>query len=88
MRLESEKRELPQVECGSQENQVEKEEKAREIIQFVDDMGLYMLGVENVEKFLSLMNDNSTDGKINLSDGLDNIEKLKIKNVFISLLGE
>jgi len=88
VRLESEKRELPQVECGSQENQVEKEEKAREIIQFVDDMGLYMLGVENVEKFLSLMNDNSTDGKINLSDGLDNIEKLKIKNVFISLLGE
>lgn len=65
-----------------------REEQARDTIQFVDDMGLYMLGIENVDKFFDILNIGSSNGKIDISNGLDNAEKAKIKQVFIELLGQ
>ena len=88
VRLESEKQELPQIEGGSQELQVKQEKDARDTIQFIDDMGLYMLGVENVDKFFDILNIGSSNGKINISNGLDKDEKMKIKQAFIGLLGQ
>ena len=88
VRLELEKRELPQVEGGSQELQVKQEKDARDTIQFIDDMGLYMLGVENVDKFFDILNISSSNGKIDISNGLDKVEKAKIKQAFINLLGQ
>lgn len=65
-----------------------REEKAHDTIAFVDDMGLYALWTENVNVFFDLVNNASSDGKIDISDGLDSEEKMKIKKAFIHLLGE
>lgn len=51
-------------------------------------MGLYMLGVDNVDRFFELVSDRSSSGRIDLSDGLDDKEKKQIKERFIGLLGE
>lgn len=64
-----------------------REQQARDVIKFVDDMGLYMLGVENVDTFFEFANSRMTNGnKINSEDGLDGAEKEAIKKVFIEFL--
>ncbi|MDD2891968.1 MAG: hypothetical protein PHQ95_03305 [Candidatus Gracilibacteria bacterium] len=88
VRLEVEKRELPQVDMSSQELQAKQEKDARDTIKFVDDMGLYMLGVENVDTFFQFANSRMMNGdKINSADGLDGVEKDALKKVFIEFLG-
>lgn len=86
-RLETEKKRLPKPDVKLQETQAEKEEKAREVIDFVDDMGLHTLGVENVDKFFELVGQKSVNGKIDAEDGLDPTEKSLIKKEFARLLG-
>lgn len=47
-----------------------------------------MFGVENVDRFFGLVDTKTTHGKIDMTDGIDENEKMELKKAFISLLGE
>ena len=67
----------------------QKEASAREVIDFVDDMGLYILGVDNVDAFFDIIGEKSATGKIDLSDKANfTSKKPEIKKAFLGLLGE
>ncbi len=67
----------------------QKEASAREVIDLVDNMGLYTLGVDNVDVFFDIIGEKSATGKIDLSDKVNfTSKKPEIKKAFLGLLGE
>ncbi|HBB26983.1 TPA: hypothetical protein DCZ36_00615 [Candidatus Gracilibacteria bacterium] len=88
-RLEREKNTLPMPDTSIQKTQKEREEQARNVVQFVDDIGLNTIGIENVDVFFEALNSRMNNGNtFDINKGLTYSEKTRIKQFFIQFLGE